>query len=44
MPGATETDFFERADLLDTKLGTAKKDDPAMVARKGFDGDDEGRR
>jgi short-subunit dehydrogenase len=37
MPGATETDFFERADLLDTKLGTAKKDDPTMVARKGFD-------
>ncbi|MBV9395685.1 MAG: SDR family NAD(P)-dependent oxidoreductase [Methylobacteriaceae bacterium] len=37
MPGATETDFFERADLMDTKLGTAKKDDPAMVARKGFD-------
>ena len=36
MPGATETDFFERADLMDTKLGTAKKDDPAMVAEKGF--------
>src|SRR5947209_4141685 len=37
MPGATETDFFERADMLDTKVGTAKKDDPAMVAQKGFD-------
>jgi short-subunit dehydrogenase len=37
MPGATETDFFERADMLDTKVGTAKKDDPAMVARQGFD-------
>src|SRR4051794_3649096 len=36
MPGATEH-FFERADWLDTKLGTAKKDDPTMVARKGFD-------
>jgi short-subunit dehydrogenase len=37
MPGATETDFFERADLMDTKVGQAKKDDPAMVAKKGFD-------
>jgi short-subunit dehydrogenase len=37
MPGATETDFFERADMLDTKVGTDKKDDPAMVARQGFD-------
>ena len=37
MPGATETDFFERADMLDTKVGQAKKDDPADVARVGFD-------
>jgi short-subunit dehydrogenase len=37
MPGATETDFFERADMLDTKIGAKKKDDPAMVARQGFD-------
>jgi short-subunit dehydrogenase len=37
MPGATETEFFERADMLDTKIGQQKKDDPAMVARKGFD-------
>jgi short-subunit dehydrogenase len=37
MPGATETDFFERADMLDTKVGTAKKDDPAKVAKDGFD-------
>lgn len=37
MPGATETDFFERADMLDTKVGTMKKDDPADVARTGFD-------
>jgi len=36
MPGATETDFFERADMLDTKIGTSKKDDPADVARIGF--------
>lgn len=37
MPGATETDFFERADLLDTKIGQQKKDDPAEVAKIGFD-------
>jgi short-subunit dehydrogenase len=36
MPGATETDFFERADMLDTKVGTQKKDDPADVAATGF--------
>jgi uncharacterized protein len=36
MPGATETDFFERADMLDTKIGQSKKDDPAEVARTGF--------
>jgi uncharacterized protein len=37
MPGATETDFFERADLMDTKIGQQKKDDPAKVAKIGFD-------
>jgi uncharacterized protein len=37
MPGATETDFFARADMLDTKIGSEKKDDPVMVARQGFD-------
>lgn len=37
MPGATETDFFERADMLDTKVGQSKKEDPADVARVGFD-------
>lgn len=37
MPGATETDFFDRADMLDTKVGNGKKDDPADVARTGFD-------
>lgn len=36
MPGATETDFFERADMLDTKVGTQKKDDPAEVAKAGY--------
>jgi short-subunit dehydrogenase len=37
MPGATETDFFERAEMLDTKIGQGQKDDPADVARVGFD-------
>ncbi|HEY0544798.1 MAG TPA: SDR family NAD(P)-dependent oxidoreductase [Pyrinomonadaceae bacterium] len=37
MPGATETEFFERADMLDTKVGAQEKDDPADVARTGFD-------
>jgi uncharacterized protein len=36
-PGATETDFFRRADMLDTKIGTQKKDDPADVAELGFE-------
>lgn len=37
MPGATETDFFDRAGLEDTKIGASKKDDPAEVARIGFE-------
>jgi uncharacterized protein len=37
MPGATETEFFERADMMDTKVGQSKKDDPAEVARIGYD-------
>jgi short-subunit dehydrogenase len=37
MPGATETRFFERADMLDTKVGQQEKDDPAEVARNGFE-------
>lgn len=37
MPGATETEFFERAGMQDTKLGQSKKDDPAEVAREGFE-------
>ena len=37
MPGATDTAFFERADMLDTKVGTDEKDDPADVARVGYD-------
>jgi len=37
MPGPTETEFFERADMLDTKIGSGSKDDPADVARMGFE-------
>jgi len=37
MPGATETEFFERAGMTDTKVGQQKKDDPADVARVGFE-------
>ena len=37
MPGATETDFFRRAGMMDTPIGRAKKDDPAMVADTGFE-------
>lgn len=37
MPGATDTEFFKRADMLDTKVGAGKKDDPADVAKLGFD-------
>lgn len=37
MPGATETEFFARAGLMDTKIGQAEKDDAAAVAKTGFD-------
>jgi uncharacterized protein len=37
MPGPTDTEFFERADMLDTKVGASdSKMDPAEVARIGF--------
>jgi uncharacterized protein len=36
MPGATKTEFFARADMLDTKLGQGNKDDAGDVARTGF--------
>jgi short-subunit dehydrogenase len=35
-PGATDTEFFRRADMLDTKVGTDKKDSPTDVAAAGF--------
>lgn len=37
MPGPTETNFFHRADMDDTRVGQASKDDPAVVARQGFE-------
>ncbi|MBI2769803.1 MAG: SDR family NAD(P)-dependent oxidoreductase [Burkholderiales bacterium] len=37
MPGVTDTDFFERAGMLDTKVGASdSKMDPADVAEIGF--------
>jgi short-subunit dehydrogenase len=37
MPGPTDTNFFERAEMQDTKVGASKKDDPALVAKQGFE-------
>lgn len=37
MPGPTDTDFFEVADMMDTKVGTDKKTPPDKVAKDGFD-------
>ena len=37
MPGPTETEFFDRAGMQDTKVGSSDKDDPAEVARQGFE-------
>lgn len=36
LPGATETEFFERAHMEDTRVGQAKKADPAKVAEDGY--------
>ena len=35
-PGATETEFFERAGMEDTKVGQSKKADPADTAKTGW--------
>ncbi|MFD1745427.1 SDR family NAD(P)-dependent oxidoreductase [Rhizobium helianthi] len=37
MPGATDTEFFNRAQMEDTPVGQAKKDDPAFVAKVGYE-------
>src|SRR4029079_15013138 len=36
-PGVTDTEFFERADMLDTAVGPGSKADPADVAKAGFE-------
>ncbi|HZS62517.1 MAG TPA: SDR family NAD(P)-dependent oxidoreductase [Gemmatimonadaceae bacterium] len=36
-PGPTETNFFHRAGGDDTKIGVSEKDDPAVVAREGYE-------
>jgi short-subunit dehydrogenase len=36
MPGPTETNFFHRADMDDTNVGSSSKDDPAQVAEQGY--------
>lgn len=43
MPGATDTEFFRRADLLDTKIGQQEKDDPEYVAQVGYEAMMEGK-
>lgn len=38
MPGVTETNFFNKAEMLDTKAGASdSKDDPAVVAKAAYD-------
>ena len=37
LPGPTETNFFDRAHMNDTKVGQMNKDDPAQVAKQGFE-------
>jgi len=37
MPGVTESEFFERADLMDTKYGVQKKQPASEVAKVGYE-------
>jgi short-subunit dehydrogenase len=37
MPGPTDTEFFDRGNMGDTPIDSAKKDDPAQVAEDGFE-------
>jgi len=37
LPGATETDFFNKADMTDSKAVQGKLDDPADVAKDGYE-------
>lgn len=45
MPGPTDTNFFRRAELLNTRVGgRLPKDDPAQVAKQGYQALMRGRR
>ena len=37
MPGVTDTHFFERAGMTDTRIAAGRKADPADVARAGYE-------
>jgi short-subunit dehydrogenase len=37
LPGATDTDFFRKADMEDSRILDHKLSDPAQVAKDGFD-------
>jgi len=37
MPSMTDTNFFNRAEMMDTRAGQAKKDDAGEVAKAGYD-------
>ena len=36
-PGPVDTEFFKRADMMDTSAATGSKSDPADVAKDGYD-------
>jgi short-subunit dehydrogenase len=38
LPGPTDTEFFEASHMEDTRVAKGPKDDPAKVAREGFEG------
>lgn len=38
LPSATNTNFYHRAGIEHTRIARAKKNDPALVAQKGFEG------
>jgi uncharacterized protein len=43
LPGPTDTPFFRRARMGDTKIGQAPKDDPDVVAKNTFEAMQSGR-
>ena len=44
MPGPTDTEFFERGDMMDTSVGTdPSKEDPAITAKNGWDALNDGK-